>query len=387
MARILLVSTEGMIGGAESSLLSLVRNLSARFPAAVACPVPSPLSQALAAGGIESHALPQPPAVAYRSPRWAAYWPTAVGSLVKAIRRTRTDLVHANTFSAGAASLVGALITRRQLLLHARDLTDFGGLTPVYGRYAARLVAVSHTVKEHLVARGVPPTKIAVAYNGLDGGGPPGAGACAGTAVPHPMRRAGDFVFAQVGQFVPWKNHDIFLQAAGQVARDLPHAQFAFVGDDLFRRDGAYKRSLYYAARYSPAAERIHFWGWRTDMEDVWPAIDCLVHTAEHEPFGRVIIEAMAHRIPVIAAAGGGPAEILRTGQTGVLVPPRDVEALAAAMLRVARDREFAATIAAAGRRHALCYFTAAQTAARVQEIYEEVLSAQSPHENRSELP
>ncbi len=375
MARILFVSSEGRLGGAETSLLLHLKSLDGRFACSVACPAPSSLAQALAAQGIETHPLPPPPACRYRSRRGVAWWWAAVRGLVTATRRTRPDLIHANTFYAGTAALLAALVTRRKLIVHARDLVDFGTLVRCYGWYADRLVAVSGAVKKELVSRGVRPDKVEVVPNGLDLDAIrlPGAGPEASAPRPAPRE---DFVFAHVGQFAPWKNHEIFLRAAEQVARDLPRAQFVIVGDDLFGRNSLYKRTLYYSARYCAAADRIHFWGWRTDMEDVWPAVDCLVHTAETEAFGRVIIEAMAHGIPVIATDRGGPAEILQAGRTGVLVPPRDVETLRRAMLRVARDAPFARGLAVAGRRYACSHFAASRTAARMQEIYEEVLSA-----------
>ncbi len=375
MAQILFVSSEGVLGGAETSLLLLARHIDARFVVTVACPAPSPLSEALAADGIESHALPQPPAVRCSSPRYAAYWSAAVCTLVRAIRRTQPDLVHANTFYAGATSLPAVLIARRKLLVHARDLVDFGILTKLFDRYCSRVIAVSHAVKRALVSRGVSPDRIHVVYNGLDTNGFMNPGPPENVPEPRPRELKG-FVFAHVGQFVPWKNHGLFIRAAAVVARDLSQAQFVIVGDDLRRRDETYQRDLCNLAQNSPAADRIHLWGWRTDMERVWPAVDCLVHTAEREAFGRVIIEAMGHRIAVIAADCGGPAEIIHTERTGVLVPPANVAALSAAMLRVARDREFADRIVAAGYRHVLSNFTARQTAACVQQVYDDVLSS-----------
>jgi glycosyltransferase involved in cell wall biosynthesis len=374
MTRILFVSSEGRLGGAETSLLLHVRSLDPHFAPSVACPVPSPLAQALAAGGIETHALPPPPS-SYRSRGGLAWWWVAVRRLVTATRRVRPDLIHANTFYAGAAALLAALVTRRKLVVHARDLADFGVLVRWYGRHADRLIAVSEAVRKSLVSRGVRSDKIEVVPNGLDLAIIRFPGADPETLAPRPAAREA-FIFAHVGQFAPWKNHDIFIRATEQVARDLPQAQFVIVGDDLSGRNSLYKRTLYYRARYCAAADRIHFWGWRTDMENVWPAVDCLVHTAETEAFGRVIIEAMAHGIPVIAADRGGPAEILQADRTGVLVPPRDVEALRRAMLRVARDAPFARELAAAGCRYVRSHFAASRTTARMQEIYEGILSA-----------
>jgi glycosyltransferase involved in cell wall biosynthesis len=296
--------------------------------------------------------------------------------LAAAIRATQADLVHANSFCAGVASMAAALTTRRKLLVHARDLADFGILTKLYGRSAERVIAVSHAVKRALASRGARAERIEVIYNGYDFNPFHRTPSCARAPASPPPGRARDFVFAHVGQWVPWKNHAVFLNAAAYVADRLPQAQFVVVGDDLFQRNPSYKQGLFNMARSSSAASKIHFWGWQTHMEDVWPRIDCLVHTAEREPFGRVVVEAMAHQIPVIAVAAAGPAEIIQADQTGVLVPTTAIHTLGEAMLRVARDREFAATIAAAGYRHARSSFTASQTAARVQQVYEDVLSA-----------
>ncbi len=372
MARILLVSSEGMIGGAEISLLLLVKYLRARLALSAACPAPSPLSTALAGLGVDCHPLPQPPKGSYGSWHSAAYWPGATYALARAILKAKACLVHANTFHAGAVSLPAALATRRKLVLHARDLTDFGFLTRLLGRYCRRIIAVSQAVECALISGGGPADRIDLVYNGVDS---QNLGSGNMPATPRPADTGSDFTFGHIGQFAPWKNHSIFLQAAERVASELPQARFVLVGEDLFGRDRTYERRLHRLAEQSSAAARIHFWGWRTNMEEVWPAIDCLVHTAEREAFGRVIVEAMAHGVPVIAVACGGPAEIIQTGRTGLLVPPGDVRALGRAMLRIARDLELARRIAEAGRRHVLSNFSAEQTAARVQGIYEQVLS------------
>lgn len=115
--------------------------------------------------------------------------------------------------------------------------------------------------------------------------------------------------------------------------------------------------------------------GWRNDMARVWPQIDCLVHTAEREPFGRVIIEAMLHGIPVVAVEGGGPSEILEHGRTGLLVPPQDVHRLAAAMVRIASDPCYAAALAAGGRQSVQSRFCADRTAEQVQQVYDTLLT------------
>ncbi|MCY2927558.1 MAG: glycosyltransferase, partial [Planctomycetota bacterium] len=94
-------------------------------------------------------------------------------------------------------------------------------------------------------------------------------------------------------------------------------------------------------------------------MAGIWPRVDCLVHTADTEPFGRVIIESMAAGVPVIAADGGGPSEIIERDVTGILVPPDEEASLAQAMLQMAREPAAAARLALAARRRVMEKFTA----------------------------
>jgi glycosyltransferase involved in cell wall biosynthesis len=107
-----------------------------------------------------------------------------------------------------------------------------------------------------------------------------------------------------------------------------------------------------------------------------WPKIDCLVHTAETEPFGRIIIEAMSHCIPVIAAAGGGPAEIITHGKTGLLFSPNDIEDLLKAMKTISENKHMAQNLAQNARQHVSLNFQATQTAEKITTVYEKLIAA-----------
>jgi len=184
------------------------------------------------------------------------------------------------------------------------------------------------------------------------------------------------FRFANVGQFVPWKRQTRFLDAASLVCRGLPECQFLLVGDDLFGRNRQYKQQLLLAARRSPAAGKIRFTGWLENMEAFWPQIDCLVHTADDEPFGRVVAEAMAHRIPVVAVRSGGPAELIEDDVTGLLVPGDDASVLASAMLRVTQERGLAQRLAAAAHDRANQMFASDSALQQLLAVYKDVLAA-----------
>ena len=371
MARILFVNLEGRIGGAERSLLLLIECLRSRFAMSVACPSGSELAAKLKSMHIESHGINSPVNRSSVSVSGLMRLIKTSWCLISTVFKVRPDIIHANSFYSAAPSILAAFVARKKLLIHARDLVNFGFFARICGYFSARIIAVSHCVKDTLVKNGVNPGKITVVYNGVDGsffGSKP-------EEVDSLRHNSGTFVFANVGQFVPWKNHMLFLKAASVVGSQRPETRFALVGDDLFDRERAYKQTLVDYATNSRISERIAFWGWRENMYEVWPEIDCLVHTAGREPFGRVIIEAMAYRIPVIAMDSGGPKEIVEDRKTGILVETEGVEGLVEAMLIVARNSKFARRLADSGYEHAVSSFTAEKTASRIKEIYREFIA------------
>lgn len=95
---------------------------------------------------------------------------------------------------------------------------------------------------------------------------------------------------------------------------------------------------------------RLRFLGWRSDVPALLAACDMLVCPSRHEPLGNVVIEAWAHRRPVVAAASQGPRQLIRHGETGLLVPVEDAAALADAMTALAGDAGLSAALAEGGR-------------------------------------
>jgi glycosyltransferase involved in cell wall biosynthesis len=295
--------------------------------------------------------------------------------MIRIVLKANPDILHANSFYAGAVALPAAIITRRKLIVHARDLADFGFLSRFYNWFCRKVIAVSRSVRNALVDQGINSDRIEVIYNGVDDcslDGPKERGSSCTLSYPDQGRA---FVFGNVGQFVPWKKQIVFLEAASRVARDANNVGFVLVGDDILGRDSGYKRTVLNHAEHSEIAEKVSFLGWQDNMCEVWPKIDCLVHTADREPFGRVIVEAMAHRIPVIAVGACGPGEIIENDKTGLLVQKDDIGELSEGMLRIIRNRDFADRLANAGYEHVMANFTANKTAEQIRRVYEDALA------------
>ena len=240
--------------------------------------------------------------------------------------------------------------------------------------YGDRVVVISRAVGEHLMkdAPGIE-ERITVIPPGID------------AETFHPRNqgkgvreewgvRDDEVVFGVVARIHWWKGQDLFLRAAARIAREVPHARFVLVGDvvpgEEWRRE-ALKREI---ARMG-IGDRVVWAGYREDIPQVMAALDVLVlPSTEPEPFGRVIVEAMATERPVIASAHGGPVESVVHGETGLLFPPQDEEALAAAMKQLARDPDLRVRMGKAGRARVLEKYTVDRHVAAFQSLYEEIL-------------
>jgi glycosyltransferase involved in cell wall biosynthesis len=159
-----------------------------------------------------------------------------------------------------------------------------------------------------------------------------------------------------VGRLAPWKGQDVFLAA---FARSFPAGgveRAVLVGAPLFGEEG-YEADLHRLAAELGIADRLEMTGFRDDVSAELARLDVLVHASViPEPFGQAVVEGMAAGLPVIATEAGGPAEVITNGVDGLLVPPDDRAALAAALRRLSNDPDLRARLGAAARQRARAY-------------------------------
>ena len=176
------------------------------------------------------------------------------------------------------------------------------------------------------------------------------------------------------GQIVPWKRWDLFLEVAARVGRERPEVCFAIAGTDLFGEHADLGGRLREQAKRVPTRQPVRWLGQRDDMPDLYAAADLLLHCADREPLGRVILEAMCAGVPVVAVGAAGPAEVLEDGVTGRLCPPGDVEGLAGAVLGLLGDQEAARALAQKAGEVVRQRFTVEGMARAVEAVYEQLL-------------
>jgi glycosyltransferase involved in cell wall biosynthesis len=177
------------------------------------------------------------------------------------------------------------------------------------------------------------------------------------------------------GQVVEIKGIWEYIEAARQLATEGVHATYVVLGDDLLGK-GETRRRAEAVVREAGLADRFRFLGFRRDAPDLIPLFDIAAVPSHVEPLGNATLEAMAAGLPVVGSRVGGIPEMIVDGETGFLVPSHDAGSLATALSQLVRDAGLRARLGRAGRRRAADAFSVSVHAARVQQVYDEILFA-----------
>lgn len=302
---------------------------------------------------------------------------SAVGPVLQLRRVLRAQgvrLVHSNTLKCHMLAGTAARLCRLPLIWHMRDLVNEPGAWSVLA-YAARLmrptvIAISQAVASHL--RDLP-VRVHVVHNGvpLDDfkPGPPDR---------RLMEELGlepdDRVIMIVARLTPWKGHTQLIQAMPQVLARFPRAKLVVVGSTHFW-DPDYMDELKQLASALRVSGAIIWTGHRDDVPDLLRLCEVFVLPSKDEPFGRSLVEAMATSKPVVAGAGGATREICPDGVCGYLVDPDSPDDIAQALMTLLDSPQRAQDMGRAGLERARTLFDADATAARIQAVYDDLLS------------
>lgn len=175
-----------------------------------------------------------------------------------------------------------------------------------------------------------------------------------------------------VARGIGLKGHDVFLAAARIAARRFPHAKFVLVGNGSNALGEEYRQSLIEACRADGFSDHVIFPGHRYDIAEVLASFDVAVQCAFTEALGGTV-EALLMERPTVATDVGGMPEAVRHEVTGLLVPPGDAPALAAAIERLLGNREEARRFGRAGRALMLQRFTLTRTGEDLTALYARV--------------
>ncbi|MCZ7643900.1 MAG: glycosyltransferase family 4 protein [Planctomycetota bacterium] len=381
--KVLFLSAEGLVGGAERSLYEVLCALPEERVEAHACvPPEGPLARLFALAEVFVHPVPLR---RFRRTVHPFLLAGQVRALFQASRSIREvikthgiQLLHANTDSAALVAWEVSRETGLPMLWHCRDMQPLGPLGRILAHKASRAVAISDAVSEHLKKHGIPARKIKVVKNGIDL-----LRFHSAEERPVARRRARAYLgipddaplLIDIGGWVPWKRHELFMEALARIRMKHPQVRGLLVGSDLFQQNAGYARLLETRAQnLGLGDDALLVLQQREDVPDLLAASDLLVHPSDREPFGRVIAEAGAAGMPVVATDSGGKREIVKDGQTGLLTEPGDAAALAQACLDLIEDPARRNKMGEHARKRIRKYFDVHRTADELAELYEKVV-------------
>ena len=265
--------------------------------------------------------------------------PITLGKLVRLIRSERVDVINTHLTTASWQGALAGKITGvpSVAVVHATD-------RKTWFQHADHLIAVSGGVKDALIQQGIAPEKIEVLYHGIDLSQYqiPLQSAEAKTRLGLPAHARTVGVAASL---IARKGHRFLLEALKNVEAQVGPIHALFAGE------GELEDELRAHARELGLAERVHFLGFRRDIVDVVCAMDAFVLPSLKEGLSIAVMEAMALEKPVVCSRIAGLPEVVRDGQTGILVPPGDALALQNALEKLFADANLRRTLGRNARR------------------------------------
>jgi glycosyltransferase involved in cell wall biosynthesis len=261
-----------------------------------------------------------------------------------------------------------------QQIIPNRDVGGPKMTRPVLERVAAKVPAAAIVVLSDAATAAQrelsPKRRLRKAYPGIDLEAVRARRGC-GAALRRAEGWTDETVIGIVGWLLGWKGQDVFLRACADLAPRWPDTRFVVVGGP---GDADFERELHQLARDLGIGDRVLFTGHRDDAYDWFDAMDIVVHSSWGSPFDLVALEALALAKPLVATSFGGTAEaVVLDGETGLLVPPGDPAATAAAVERFLRDPAAAAAMGETGSRH-VDQFSEQCMAERFAAVLDEVL-------------
>lgn len=354
--RILHVDSAATWRGGQNQVLLTARGMAARgHDVTLACRSDGQLEARARTTDLRLHPLPFHGDLA----------PSAALSLARLARAWRPDVVHAHDPHALSAAALASLMTHGPWLVATRRV-DF----PLRGRLsrwkyerAGRVVAVSQAIRRVLEGDGLPAQRLRVVYEGVTerAAGSGGHAALRSLGVPE-----GAPVVGNVAALTDHKDHATLVDAAALVVARLPETRFVVLGE------GEERARLTARIRERHLDGRFILAGFREDVDTILPAFDVFCLSSHMEGLGTSLLDAMMFGVPVVATAAGGIPEAVEDGVTGVLVPPRHPEALAAALVALLGDAARRASFGSAARRRYEERFRVETMVSETLRVYEE---------------
>jgi len=263
-------------------------------------------------------------------------------TIIYYLKRKNIDILHLNNdIVCNLSGIIAAKMMNVPIICHQREDLSKSKIKIYLAKKVDKFIAVSEFIKSKIIALGVPEEKVTVIYEGVN----------LNKYQLLPIEKIRDLksnlnidkntlIIGMIGVLLPWKGHIVLLQALEIVYNIYSNVYGIIVGGTPFENN-LIEEDLKEYARRKNIIDRVSFLGHRDDVNVLINIMDIIVHASVMpEPFGRVIIEGMATRKPVVATKIGGPLEIIEDGKNGLLVNPNDPEDMAEKIIYLLKNTE-----------------------------------------------
>jgi glycosyltransferase involved in cell wall biosynthesis len=357
----------GEIGGAEKDLLSYLELLDRNeFCPHVVCPDTGALKAEVEKLHVPVVSSPLP---SWRKWRNFLQRPGAVRELVWVFRQWNIDIVHVNDYWWAPLAYLAANKCNLPVVVHIRQQIEPVRVKQYWLQKMNSLFPISKEIEGVLLSMSVAPSRVHVAYSGID------ANHSCDAEARHAFRQRYGLtddqpIIGTVANLFPRKGYEYLIEALEVVKVDHPGISCFIVGEG----PESYKEHLVQLVKKKKLDTNVVFAGFQKNVFEFLNAFDVFMLPSIMEGFGIALLEAMAMSKPIVACKVGGVPEVIEDGVTGILVPPRDSKGLATALLRIMKDDQAKKMLGLAAKKIVETKFTREAAIKRIQDLYLDVL-------------
>jgi glycosyltransferase involved in cell wall biosynthesis len=278
--------------------------------------------------------------------------------IINVILKYKINILHLNhSVRSDKVAAISGIILRKKIFVHSRAGIRISKFEKFLLNYIEKIICISDYTRNQHILLGVNPSKCITIYNGLD------------TSIFQKVKNESstrEITIGFVGRMEKWKGLNILLRSIELILKQYEDIEVLIVGD------GDERRNLENLTKKLQLSKNVKFLGKVTNMIDIYSSIDIFAHTSvKPEPFGRVVIEAMASGLPVISTNIGGPKEIITNEYDGFLIEPGKPEILAQRIIELIRDHKIRTQIGNAASETIRKKFNISITTQKIEELYE----------------
>jgi glycosyltransferase involved in cell wall biosynthesis len=305
--------------------------------------------------------------------------PTDITYVTQRLSRGQFSLIHTHGYKANILGVIAAKLAGVKSVVTVHLHTETSYRLRLYKvidllalRFFHKVIAVSESLRQYLIVAGLSPKKVITVHNAID------LEIFTSSVSFHNNKAlienqleigSDQNIVSIIGRLTSQKGHRYFLESAGRVLEVFPEARFLIIGD------GPLREELEGLSLSLGIAQAVRFLGYRQDVATLMSMSDVIVMPSLREGLPYVLLEALALARPVVGTPVGGIPEVVKHGETGFLVPPKDSESLAEAVIQILRNPKEAAKLGERGRELVSREFNVETMVRKTAAVYTEVLS------------